>query len=297
MPPVIKQTSTGTANGRARPGSVLSRAVPVSAAQDSAIHMLLYGRNRVGKTTLACQFPKPLLLVAVEPTKTGGARSVSKVAGVKLLRLKASVDLLMLADELALDDQYKTVVIDSATSLEEMILAEIMGWDRPSDLLAVGYTKPGDKVSTDQYTERAEKTRKVLRKFLDLPCHLVITANEKDHNPPEGRKSALAKGHHAESFVSAAMGGGNARWLADGCDYCCQLFTAKETREVRTKVQVGKTETEEVELVETGRVIRRLRTQYDTNYAGGFRSCTPDKVPEFVDNPTFDKIFKIIRGE
>lgn len=291
MPPVIKQTSTGTANGRARPGSVLSRAVPVSAAQDSAIHMLLYGRNRVGKTTLACQFPKPLLLVAVEPTKTGGARSVSNVKGVQLLRLTGSADVHALGGELTANNPYTTVVLDSGSSLEEIVLAEVCGWDKTADLLRWG------RVTMDQYMERAERTRKVLRPFLDLPCHLVITANEKDHNPPEGRKSPLARGVQAESFFGANMGGGNARWVQDGCDYCCQLLIDKEVREVRTQVQVGKTVSEEVEYVETGRTIRRLRTQYHPNFAAGFRSCTPDRVPEFIDNPTFDKILKVIRGE
>lgn len=294
MPPVTKQTPTGAANGRPaqrKGGSILSQAVDVSEAQDDAIHMLLYGKNRVGKSTLACQFPKPLLLVAVEPTKTGGARSVARMPGVKLLRLKDSAGVITLAEELSESNPFQTVVIDSGTSLEEIILAEVCGWDQTANLLRWG------RVTMDQYMERSDRVRAALRPYLSLTCHVVIAANEKDHNPPEGRKNALATGPQAESFFAAAMGGATARWLQDGCDYVCQLLVEKETREVKTKVQVGKVMSEEVSRVETGRVIRRLRTQMHPNFAAGIRSPTPDKVPEFVDEPTFAKILKVARGE
>ena len=296
MPPVTtKQTPPPPkVNGRGKAGGILSRAVPVAEMEESPIHMLLYGRNRVGKTTLACQFPKPLLLISVEPSLTGGAASVRNVPGVKVLRwgvdLYSSGDVEKLGHELQGDTIFKTVVLDSGTSLDEIVLAEICGWDRPAELIAFGPYKPGAKVTMDQYTERSERMRKILRKYLDLPHHVVINANEKDHNPPEGRKAAMVRSLATESFFAASLGGGTVKWLQDGCDYVCQLFIDKEVREEKQVTTVNKETTEEVVLVETGRLVRKLRTQYHPNFAAGVRSPNPKGVPEFIEEPTWEKI-------
>jgi len=274
---------------------ILARAVPVSDLKDEWIHMLLYGRNRVGKTTLACQFPKPLLLIAIEPTQTGGAKSVKNVPGVNYLRLTSSNDVETLGHELKENLQgYKSVVVDSGTSLDEITLAEICGWEETAVLLKRPKKGEAPQVSRSQYTARSERMRLVLRAYLELRAHVIITANEKDHNPPEGEQSsAVVRSIQTESFFAAAMGGGTARWVQDGCDYICQLLIDKEVEAV-TREAAGQMRTV---MVETGKLIRKLRTQYHTNFSAGFRSCNPDAVPEFIDNPTFTKIKSVIDGK
>lgn len=302
MPPVNRvrpPLRVAPRNGSPMNQSILSQFVPVDEAVDDSIHMLLYGKNRIGKTTFACQFPKPLYLCSIEPSKTGGARSVSKVEGVHYKRFSSSEPLVQLGKELRSLPSLplKTIVIDSATSLEDMILKEICGWDQVSDMLRWG------KVSSDQYTERSEKIRDVLRPFLDLSYHVVVICNEKDHNPPEGRKSALTRGIQTESFFSAAMGGGAAKWAQDACDYVCQLYQDKEvTKTIRKIGKPGTPQYKEVETeTETGRYVRRLRTQYHPNFAAGFRSSDPDAVPEYIEAPTpeemYSKLIRIINGE
>jgi hypothetical protein len=257
--------------------------------------MLLYGRNRVGKTTFACDFPKPLLLVSLEPSPTGGAKSIKKIPGIKVLRypdeLKSSEDISLLPSQLKGSD-YKTVVVDSGSSFDEILLAEICGWETTADLIAFGPNKPGAKVTTDQYTERSEKFRKIIRGYLNLRMHVVIICNEKDHNPPEGRKSSFAKGAQSESFFGAATGSGVARWLQDSCDVVCQLLMDKE---YVTKIgKVGGKDTPYTE--ETGNFVRKLRTKYHPNYAAGLRSeYGDDGVPEFVDRPKFSDVLKIVK--
>lgn len=274
-------------------------------ADTNFVHMLLYGRNRTGKTTLACTFPKPLLLISVEPALTGGARSVRNVPGVSWIRvhptdpdadLRTSDELEQLGKELRADPAvggYKTVVIDSGTSLDEIVLAEICAWDEPAVMLAVGHTRPGSKVSGDQYTERSERSRRVLRPFMELKCHLVVTANEKDHNPQEGRKSTLTRGPHTESFYAAAMGGGTVKWLQDAMEIC-QLFVDQERVEQDVPDGTGGT----VRMsVETGRTVRRLRCLYHPNYAAGFRAPLGSEVPEFIDSPDWTKIEAVANGK
>lgn len=268
-------------------GSVLDEANPIDEVNDEWLQIVIYGGNRVGKTTLACQFPKPLLLVSMEPNRTGGAMSVRKVAGVDYLRLKEKGKIVRLAQELVTDTKYKTVVLDSVTSLQDIVLMSIMNLSEMPEQLNWG------SVTRDQYRDRSEQTRECLRPFLNLSKHVVLLGKEKDHNPPDKEKPEMLRGFTQESFIGTELGGATVGWLHDACDYICRLSIDKEVKEKTIKVGTGTVTRAE----ETGKLIRRLRTSYHPNYAAGFRSANPDAVPEFIEEPTFDKIWKVIKGE
>jgi hypothetical protein len=88
------------------------------------------------------------------------------------------------------------------------------------------------------------------------------------------------------------LGGGTVKWLQDSMDYNGQLLMENEVKEVEYE-QAG----EKIMMTEpTGKVIRRLRCQYHPNFAAGFRSEHPQSVPEFIDDPTYDKIKAVIDG-
>lgn len=78
--PIVKKQSAKVQ--RRKTGSVLDRIAPV-ALPASGMKMNVYGRSGTGKTTFACTFPKPLLLVGTED----GTRSVYTVKGVDYVRL------------------------------------------------------------------------------------------------------------------------------------------------------------------------------------------------------------------
>ncbi len=296
MPKITKSVSpsiqnhqpTVTSLGTIRAGSVLSEAIPISQLKEDWIRLCLYGVNRTGKTTLACQFPKPLLLLALEPNKTGGAQSVKLVKNVTYLRLDNTIKIAMLAEELRENNPFQTVVIDSATSLQDIHLKEILNLSAVPEQLSWGM------VSDDQYRQRSEKTRESLRPFLNLDCNTVIIAKEKDHNPPANRKAKIVKGPGTGSFFAANLGGATVEWLHDACDCICQLYVEKEVEEKKMDDGSGGFLTI---YQETGGNVRKLRTLYDPMYAAGLRSCTPDKVPQCIVDPTFEKLLKVIKGE
>jgi hypothetical protein len=288
VPKINQQSPRPTPNRTQPTGSILSRAVPVAEVGDDSIKIVLYGQNRVGKTYLACQFPKPLLLVDMEPnSKGGGSRTVRRVQGVTYLKVTTSKDAIALAHELKGGEKFQTVVVDSATGYQDLILREILELPKVPEMLSWGM------VSRDHYRARSEKTREALRPFLDLDCHVVITAKEKDHNPPDRDKPEIIRGSQLESFFASDLGGATVGWLHDACDYICRLYIEKEV--VRKKVRQAN---QEIEVdVETGKNVRRLRTMYHPNFAAGFRSEFPDRVPEYIQDPTFDKIHRVIKGE
>lgn len=293
---------------------ILSRGVPMEEVGDDPVHLLLYGTNGVGKTTFACQFPKPLALVSVEPAgRTGGAKSVKRIPGITHFRFDKCADVLALGTRLLRGDHdFVTVVFDSGTSLDAMQLSEVCGWDM-TEIIRVGKSS---KISADQYIERSEQVRKVLRPFLDLPTQLVVICNEKDHNykaddqQQGGSRNRLVQdlraasgGLQTEAVIGPAMAGAGAKWIGDACDYICQLYVDKEY-ETRTRA-VGKEGTanykESTILVETGKWVRKLRTSYHPNFVARVRSEAPEVVPEFVGGTSpaemYANFMKMVRGE
>src|SRR5690606_13967649 len=119
-------------------GCVLSSAIDVADLDDDNIKMNIYGENRVGKTTLACKFPGPVLLISFEPNKTGGAKSVTKMPGVKYLRVTSTKAAMQLAEELRSDRFYKTHVLDGATSLQDIVLRELLDLPAIPEMLTWG---------------------------------------------------------------------------------------------------------------------------------------------------------------
>ena len=281
-------------------GGLLGQIVPVSQLQKPRIKMLIYGGNRTGKTTLACTFPKPLLLLSFEPTESGGATSVQNVEGVYYKHLDSSQKGYQICDEMmrAKPFPFQTVVIDSVTSYQDQVLLEVTGLDKLPAQLNFG------AISGDQYRERAEKTKEGLRAFKNLPCHIVFLGKEKDHNPPKEEKvnprtgkvqpdmrPRFLRGMQLESFFSVDLGGGSVGWIQDVCDQIGRLYFDKEVRRY-TKIVAGKEETYEEE---TGNFVRCLRTMYHPNFAAGMRS-SHGNVPECIENPTYEKIQAVIDG-
>lgn len=285
MPLATKQSPTPK-RAPAKAGSVLSEAIPIEDVNDEFLQMVVYGGNRVGKTTLACTFPKPLLLVAMEPNRTGGAMSVRKVPGVTYLRLSEKDKIVRLAVELKSDNHFKTIVLDSATSLQDIVLKEILDLPALPEILAWG------TVSMEQYRHRSEQTREVLRPFLNLQKHVVILGKEKDHNRDKERP-AILDGFQQESFIATDLGGATAGWLHDACDYVCRLSIEKVLVE---KVLKLNTKDSVKQMVDTGKTIRKLRTTLHPNFAAGFRAASREKIPEFIDEPTFEKIYAVIKA-
>lgn len=308
MPQPVKQKPNGQTSRSSSPaGSVLAEAVPVSDLADDYLKMVLYGQNRVGKTTLACQFPKPLLLISFEPGQQGGAKSVKQTPGVKFLRVSSKAKAVTLAKELKDSDggicdlpgyigkRYQTHVLDTCTSLQDVILRELMGLEDAPVQLNWG------SVSQEFYRDRSEQAKEVMRLYRDLPANTVFIAQEKDHNPPKEERNKLLRGLQTESFFAADMGGATVKWMHDACDYIGQLYIAKEVKTTTRTAKILGKDKQITETEETGRLVRRLRTMYHPNYAAGFRSSNPERVPEFIEagspQEMYEKIMAVINGE
>lgn len=303
-------------------GDILSSGVAASVLGSGKLNVALYGRNRVGKTTLACQGEGPICLLAIDPSPTGGAGSIKR-DDVVVYRVAASFlqgDSVKGSEKVmaivgAIRDRFqrgekpfKKVVVDGLTSWNDVILSEILGesWEDMPAILGLG------KVSGDQYTERSEKMQRYLKPLLALPCDVWLLAQEKDHNPPKSTMTTrggkeytrptqskfMAEAHPVAqegSFFSLAIGDGQAFFVQNACDWVFQLYEENEWREEKLPdldmngtIVPGGTQS-----VPTGRRVKRLRCKYHANYAAG---CRADYrvVPEYIEAPTPEERYQAI---
>jgi hypothetical protein len=303
-------------------GDILDGGQPASALASSKLTVACYGRNGVGKTTFACQGEGPICLISIEPSPTGGARSVAGRNDITVYQVasgflqgrdgtsetvRGSEKVLAIAGALrqrfnAGQCPFRKVVIDGITSWNDVILGEVLGVDYANmpAVLAWG------AVSMDQYRERGERLMRYLKPFLELPCDLWILAQEKDHNPPKeivvtrtGKEatrviqSKLMHDAHPMlqegSFFSLAVGDAQAKFVQDACDFVLQLYEDAEIKEEKLPDLVapnGQVIPGRTQQVVTGRRVKRLRCSYHPNYAARCRCADYRNVPEYIEAPS-----------
>lgn len=296
MPEIKRQRPPSPPPNLAPPGSVLASAVPVTSLREERVKVCIYGRNRSGKTTLAAQFKKPLLIISSEPDACGGATSVTNMEGISLIRISASrlpgdkvhgsAKVVAIANELTASNPFATVVLDTVTSLQDVILVELMGLSKVPEMMSWGMVPDG------VYQQRAEKLRETVRPLLNLTnCNLVILAQEKDHNAPtddRGGKRKILHTMQQGSFMAPSLGATNAQWLQDNCGYVVQIYEDEVMQEIVVPVMSpdGSQAPPVTQLVGTGKRQRHLRLLYHPNFAAGGRWQFDRSVPEFVTAPT-----------
>lgn len=278
MPKVTKQTTKATKH-RAESGGVLDGAIPVVDMPEVGMKVCLYGRSKTGKTTLACSFPGPLLIVGTED----GTRSVRSIKGVDFFRLNESGQVDEIAD--AVVGKYNTVVLDTAGGLQDMILKEILGLDD------IPLEKSWGMAGREQWQSCGMQTKERLRKLLDLAdtngINSVVIAHERNFNDEGGSDLIFPT-------VGAALTPSTAGWLNGACDYLCQTFLREQTSV--KKVKTGKTTTQMTS--RTGKVEYCLRVGPHPIFMTGFRRVhrEDNAMPDVIVDPSYDKIMDVIGG-
>ena len=287
--------------------NILARAVPIESLQTSVwLQMLVYAKNRVGKTRLAGEFDKPLLLISHDAKNNGGADTLRKVPGITVMQqgvhLRGTADVEALGRELIANNPFKTVVNDGLQSLEQTLLAEICGWEETANMLQ--FPKKGEtpKVTKEQYIERSEKIRQVLRPFINLKgCHCLYLATERDHNAFKDYTPKLLQVGHSASLYGPSIGDGATLWLSDCCNWTCHLSIGPETKTIKKPKIVLKGKSPEMQdvVVETGGTVRRLRVKLHDNFLAGV-NAPDDDLPEFLEAVTarelYEKVMALARG-
>lgn len=129
-----------------------------------ALGIVLYGPEGIGKSTLASQFPAPVFIDLEHGTDTMDvARTDTPKSFNDVLNL-----MMLIADE----EDFKTVVIDTADKLEQLITTHVLEVHHLNSIEDAGYGKG--------YTFMAEEMVRFLRKcgdLIDAGKNVVIVAH------------------------------------------------------------------------------------------------------------------------
>ena len=129
-----------------------------------ALGVVLYGPEGIGKTTLASQFPTPIFIDLENGSDT---MDVARTDTPKSFN-----DVLNLMTLIQTEDEFQTVVIDTADKLEQLITAHVLEEHHLKSIEDAGYGKG--------YTFMAEEMVRFLRKcgdLIDAGKNVVIVAH------------------------------------------------------------------------------------------------------------------------
>lgn len=267
-------------------GSVLDRIKPIGFDQDAGIKMLLYGRSGTGKTTLWATFPKPILAIVCSGSdQPGELRSIDTPEYRKHISqvvLDKSSEVLELAANLTLGG-FRTVVLDHASGLQDLVLKEILGLDE------LPQQKTWGLANQQQYGQLGLRLKDLLRGLLNLSCNVVVVAQEREFNVDTTSDLLLP-------YVGAGLTPSTTGWLNTAVDYICQTYIRQREEEVITTIGQGKAAKQVATRQRVKGVEYALRTAPDPVFTTKFRLPRGRELPDAIVDPTYDKLMNLIRG-
>lgn len=280
----------GLVNGRVP--SVLSRIEPVG-SRTTGIKLLIYGRGKTGKTRLACNFPKPLLLIGTED----GTKTVARVADVDFVKLQTSEELNDLIGAGAVPGKYKTVVLDTAGGYQDLVLKDVLGLEKVpvSKFKEAGKGESWGITGKGTWGTIGTRFKERVVELLNLSethgLNVVCIAHERNFNE-EATTDVMAP------YVAAALTPGVAGWMNGVCDYIAQTFLREQVKATTGKV-AGRDVTT---YSKTGKIEYCLRVGPHPIFYTGFRvpdneDGTPGVVPDLIVDPSYAKIAQLLGRE
>lgn len=262
---------------------VMGRLRPVEFDEEEGISVCLYGGSGSGKTSFWSTFPGPILsIVCSGSKKPGELRSVSKENRKKIqtITLEKISDIQEIVNHQRNTGEFKTVVQDHATGLQDLILKEILGLDEIPAQLGWGIA------NQQTWGQVSLQTKESLRAILNLFCHRVIVCQERLFEPREENELG-------ESIIGPALTPSSCGWLSFTCDYVVQTFKEQktETKEIKLGNEVKKS------VKKIPGVNYCLRTGPSADYMTKFRVPKGTYLPEYIVDPDFDQLIQLIRGD
>lgn len=230
------------------------------------LSVLIWGRSGTGKTTLAGDFPKPLLLVDVREQGTDGLRNVP---GIDVLPLETWDEFQELYWYLVSGEHsYKTVVIDTVTQLQDVAMEKVLKDDgKTVDSL----------VTQSNWGAMAKMMKSWLLSFRDLPMHTVFLAQDRVNDVQGFTDQMIPE-------VGPRLSPSVAGMLNAAVKVICQTY-------IQEDMQRGKDN-------KVYRVITyRLRIGPHPLYLTKVRQPKGCELPSDIVDPTFEKLEAIICGQ
>lgn len=270
----------------------------------SGIKLNVYGQGKTGKTRFAATFPKPLLIIGSED----GTKSISIARqertnlkldrGIRVWQLLKKgqtfgVDFIRLVDSnwfetilpFAVSEGYKSIVLDHASGLQDIILREVIGLADVPQSRTWGLTD--QKTWGTVNTQTIDRLYDLLRLAETHDKNIVIIAHEAELKNIDDADSDIMT-----PKINVALTPQVRNWINGAVDNICQCYI-KQNKTVTNVESNGKI----MQLVKPlGKPEYRLRVGTHAICKTGFRLPEDCELPDDV-SPTYDDIYKIITGQ
>lgn len=250
--------------------SILDRIKPVTELKTNTV-MMVYGRSGTGKTHFGSTFPKPILFI---DTNERGTETIAMEEDIDVVRVTEWGEI----DELywallnkETDVEYKSIVIDQVSNLQDIGMAEVL--------------RKGRKGRDETFTQRnwgqlSGMLKQFISDFRDLSDHynLLLIAHERINDGGDEDEDSI------EPSIGARVMPSVSSFLDGAVDAIGSTFI-KERWETEDK--------EEVRHVD---YCMRIGPHafYSTKIR---RPVAAGAIPELIVNPTFKKIKDLTSGK
>lgn len=292
MPEVTRQRPPApTRNGPRTSPPTTTRTSPSKGGARSAwdladyIKLLLYGRSATGKTTTWATFPGPITAFVCSGGKNPGEmRSINTPEYRKKITpliIDSSAQLREMVAA-ARESPPSTLVLDHASGLQDLTLREVLGVDE------LPAQKSWGLATQQQYGQSTGMCKDIIREMLNLPCNVVIVAQERTFGEDESADGLSIQRPTIGPAVTPSL----AAWLNPAVDYILQAYirpvVVEKTVKVAGRDSVQRTRGQGVEYC--------ARTEPHDVYITKFRVPKGTAVPECIVDPEYDKIKALLDG-
>jgi hypothetical protein len=238
---------------------------------------VFYGRSGTGKTTLACSFPGPVLLVDAQDR---GTDSVSDVAGLKIFDAEEWEDIEEVYWHLKKNPgKYKTIVLDTVTMIQGLAMEHVASKNKKK-LEGLGNW---GTMTKQEWGQTAQLMKTWLVNFRNLPMEVVFIAQDRVFNfdgeeDDAGEVLMPEVGPRLMPSVASSL---NAAVHVIGNTFVRMRYSKKEVN--------GKKK-------ETRRAEYCLRVGPNPVYITKVRKPKSVEAPSFIIDPTYDDIIETIEG-
>jgi len=238
---------------------------------------VLYGRSGSGKTTLAGDFPKPMLYLDI---RDEGTDSIADVEGIDVKEIESSEDVEEVRDFLRRNPKrYKTVVLDTVTQLQELVVNEIAEGKKLKGKRAGDF----GTLTKQDWGAVSAKLKGFIIDFRDMPMEVVFIAQERvfnlsDEETDESNQLEPEVGPQLMPSVKSVL---NAAVIVVGSTFIRRRTIVKEIKGKKVK-------REKVEYA--------LRLGPNSVYNTKVRKPREIEAPDFISDPTYQAIIDVIEG-
>lgn len=273
---IVKHKSNSTST---ETNTVFSKIKKVQESVDKTknLKVVVYGRSGTGKTTFSGTFPKPLLHIVCSSIGLNESIPLAKIDGIYDFLLEKGEELLEIPT-IVEEMSFKTVVLDHATGLQDLILKEILGVEE------IIQQKNFGMVTQAQYGQLTFQMKQILYKLLSCNCNVVVVSQEKEIVVDD--VSGLLT-----PYVSTALTPSVSSWLHAAADFVLHTYIKQKTSKVATKV--GKSEVE-IEKAVSGYSFC-IHIAPNPVFVTKIRTQEQKELPEYIENPTYEKLLELVR--